>query len=300
MYNDQQQQQNAASSKLLRAFVTGYSPHKFTLEELHSELISRYPYISDVVMPQNNKHWKGYAFVDFDIRPDFLSFIREKRIRLQRLEMNLVIKAHKEGKVLQKFIKDVNKRKVCVDHIPSNWDDIKLEEFFLRYGKVENAYVERKLGQVQDHLKGMVIFCAKRCAVECSSLQKIEVAPGVEVKVSLFLQKKGTKDSIGLENRQGKNMRPIGHKQREALSPRIAHQHLNNREHGENRLEIIRGEQEADRRPKRFESEDNFHSYKPTSKNYFRASYLDFKAHVCQFDNICFNVSRRRKNRVWY
>lgn len=296
--NTNTQNQPSSASKLLRAFVTGYSPHKFTLEELHSELTSRFPYISDVVMPQqNNSFWKGYAFVDFETRTDFLAFIREKRVRIQRFEMNLVIKAHKEGKVLQKFIKDVNKRKVCVTGIPNYWDDLKLEDFFLQYGKVENAYVERRIGHEQNHLSGLVIFCAKRCAVECSLKRKIEADAGVQLSVSLYLQKDQSPRDRDVGNHQQKNEGKINNK---IGSPRILprgnsqiKKDLGNNQHQGS------GDLPSGKESIGLESQADSHGLKPTSKNYFRVNYLDFKAHVCQFDNIRFNVKGRKSSYWW-
>lgn len=271
---------SAQSDKMLRAFVTGYSPHKFTMEALYSELSKVFPYIADVVMPLNAQIWKGYAFVDFDSRDDFLSFIRQKRVRLDAFEMNLVIKAHKEGKVLQKFIKDVNKRKVCIKEIPTSWDDIRLEQFFLKFGKVENAYVEKKLGQEQRSYKGMVIFCAKRCAVECSSLKSVVTEEGHQLKVSLFVESKSSKEST--EQRQ-KTMESPGNQQRtEEKFQNMKKKESNN---SQKFLKIT-----SDR-------EEDFHQVKPTSKVFFRVNYLDIKAHVCCFDNIRFNYSTGRNRR---
>lgn len=96
-------------TNILRAFITGYTPLRLTPQSLSKSLTRRYPFIKTVKFPNNNKPWQGYAFVDFEEKPDFLTFIKEKRIRLEEFSMNLVIKPHKQGKALKRRLKDIKK-----------------------------------------------------------------------------------------------------------------------------------------------------------------------------------------------
>lgn len=273
--------------KPLRAFVTGYSAHKFSLEELTSELTSRYPFISRVFMPQKAFHWKGFAFVDFETRPEFLTFIRQKRVRVERFEMNLVIKAYKEGKVLQKFVKDVNKRKVCIKGIPRDWDDLKLEEAFLRFGKVENAYVERRLGQQEELLKGMVIFCAKRCAVECSSLQEMEVGHKVKLQLELFIRRKEA--ALTKQRTNGNESKEDAG---QGFRIPLKNTHVDSFRNGGKKGMALASHDHSPRAKEWVRKPDEV---RPTSGKYFKNGAENFQNHSEFQGNIRLNFARRRK-----
>lgn len=160
-------------SRPLRAFVSGYTVESMTSLDLEKALKSRYPAIKEVKFPSRVKHWSGFAFVDFKIREDFLNFVAEKRVRLPEFSMNLLIKPHKQGKALKRYLKDIKRRKLRVTNIPSTWDDERLEAAFIRFGSVENCYVERIKSSdswqedSDDSLAGTVIFFRRISASEC-------------------------------------------------------------------------------------------------------------------------------------
>lgn len=169
-----------------RAFISGYTPLQFTIQELHNVLKSQYPYIKKVTMPYKSKIWQGYGFVDFKDKDDFLKFLKLKRIRVQEFEMNLVIKPQKLGRALKNFIKDFKKRRVLVKGIPNWWDDFKLEEYFAQFGKLENAYVIRNGDQESSFTEGMVAFLAKKDAVKCYEHERICLGDGLWLQVEHF------------------------------------------------------------------------------------------------------------------
>lgn len=92
--------------------------------------------------------------------------------------MNLVIRAHKTGKSLKKYQKDYIRRKISISGIPKSWGDKDLEEFFLDYGKIENAYVMKKTREDQELLNGVVIFSAKKNAKKCCEMKQIKTQFG--------------------------------------------------------------------------------------------------------------------------
>lgn len=274
---------NNKQKKMLRAFVTGYSPHKFSLDVLSSELKSRFPFISKISMPQKSSYWKGFAFLDFNSRTDFLTFIREKRIRIGSLEMNLVIKAFKEGKVLQKFVKDVNRRKMHVRGIPPNWNDIKLEQFFVKFGKVENAYVQRKYGEDEELLNGMVIFSAKRSAVECSSLREIEVDQKVHLTLELVVSR--NKDGISSQRANALNelVASLG---KQSLEIPVGTYPRGKNDNGKEEPR-----KSYDQSPKQKTKTRGHHHLKPSSRNYFiKSNCKKFRNHKEHRQNIRFNL----------
>lgn len=122
--------QNINQKRPLTAFISGCSPKNLTEYQLRSSLNSLFPFKMKISIPKNSRYWKGFGFVDFSIREEFMRFINKKRIRLKEFEMNLVIKAHKEGKRLKKYQKNFQKRKLQVRGIPKNWNDLDLEIFF--------------------------------------------------------------------------------------------------------------------------------------------------------------------------
>lgn len=157
----------------LRAFVTGYTSQRVKESEFSAEVKQLYPHITQIKYPSKN-YWKGYAFIDFNSRPEFLNFVNEKRVRLEKFEMNLVIKPHKQGKALKRALKDLKKRKLEIEGIPSNWDDQRLETAFLEFGLLENCYVKKEAQSENEFSNsGIVIFRKRKDALKCFLKQKI-------------------------------------------------------------------------------------------------------------------------------
>lgn len=176
--------QKPQGSTKLRAFITGYSPVLVSQITLEKSLKSRFPAISKVHLPNKLGEWKGYAFVDFEDRHLFLEFVKMKRIRLPEFSMNLIIKPHKEGKVLKKYQKNLEKRKVKVTGIPPNWNDFDLELCFINKSKIENAYVIKNLSSPQDNLEGILVFSTKKLAREWCNKETLELDFGVKLKMN--------------------------------------------------------------------------------------------------------------------
>lgn len=161
------------NSKLLRAFLTGYSPIPITEQTFSRILKSRFPKIQSVNFPGNKGTWQGFAFADFAKKEDFLEFLKVKRSRLEEYSMNLVIKPHKTGKALKRYLKDVKKRKIEVSNIPFSWGDEKLETLFSQFGVIENCYIEKdmKFGKVN----GVVFFKNRKSANICKKKRSIHI-----------------------------------------------------------------------------------------------------------------------------
>lgn len=170
-----------------KAFVSGYTPTRFTVQELSRVLKSDYPFISKVTMPYKSKTWQGFAFVEFKGKEDFLKFLKLKRIRLPEFEMNLVIRPQKQGRALKNFVKDFKKRRVFVEGIPNGWTDFDLEGFFQKFGKLENAYViKSQKGEEGESSEGVVAYMAKKDAVRCYKQERIDSGEGSWLRVEHF------------------------------------------------------------------------------------------------------------------
>lgn len=232
---------NSTAKCTNKAFVSGYAPCQFTIEELFKVLKSKYPFIRNINMPYKSKTWQGYAFVEFKDKDDFLKL---KRIRLLEFEMNLVIKPQKLGRALKNFIKDFKKRRVLVKNIPVSWDDFKLEEFFKRYGKLENAYVIRSHDSEAEFTEGMVAFLAKKDAVRCYEQEKIAIENGHWIEVEHF-QGKDTHHHQPINSQTHQKKNEVGHN-----------------------LKVSSGHHSAPKSPERQDYSETIHCSVPTEKRY--------------------------------
>lgn len=162
----------------LKAFISGYTSKNLTKAQILKKLKKEFPEIQNINFPKIGALWQGYAFVDFQIKEDFFKFIKLKRIRIKEFEMNLVIKPVKLGKALKKHLKDLKKRKLRIQNIPVNWDDIILENFFSKIGDIENCYV------ISPKREGIVIFKGRKDAKQSYELGKISVEGNLTLEVS--------------------------------------------------------------------------------------------------------------------
>lgn len=263
---------NTKPERPLRAFLSGHSPNQLNLSQLTGALSKRFKYEMEVSLPKSFKIWKGFAFVDFKDREEFLSFIRERRIRLQEFEMNLVIKAYKEGKRLRRYNKDFRKRKLEVENIPRCWGDHELEAYFEKFGRLENAYVvSNKINQNLDKT-GVLIFTAKKAAKQCLKHNFFE-AGGVRIRV-FSSWKNGEEKIQQVENQQGdQNLMEDERERIQSQDERF----------GGSRQEFLYSSV--------FDYELARHQLKPTLKSYFDAS--SSKKADLYAKNLRINVSQR-------
>lgn len=166
------------NSMLLRVFLTGYSPSKISEESFSETLKSHFPEITIVNFPGNKEFWQGFAFADFSKKEDFHNFLKLKNIRLEEFSMNLVIKPHKTGKALKRYLKDVKKRKIEVEKLPDFWEEKNLEDEFSKYGKIENCYIERINGDSHKKFKGVVFFKNRKSATEVRAKGYLRIEGG--------------------------------------------------------------------------------------------------------------------------
>lgn len=268
-------------SRPLKAFVSGYSPIKFTESELSSCLSRIFPFEMKISMPSKNSYWKGYAFVDFSNREEFLAFVRKRRIRLDEFEMNLVLKAFKDGKQLRKNNKDLLKRTLEISNIPSRWDDLTLEAYFGGYGKMENAYVKRSWKSDSEQRIGVLVFSSKKVAKSVAIRKCFEV-DGQKLEVFAKESQRSQKaDNGGIKKNNTK--------------PKIAVQKSGNID---NKL-IIEDVEEIEKRNSKlknlisFDYELAYHQLKPTSNCYFIESRPEWEEKE-RFCNLRLNYSLKK------
>lgn len=191
-YHHRQNNQNKGSSSKAppayahRSFISGYTPHQMTLKQLTNSLKKHFPHIDNVTMPYRSKMWQGYGFAEFSNKDDFLKFLKLKRLRLEKYEMNLVIKPQKKGRALKNFIKDFKKRRVLVNGVPGSWTDRDLEDFFLQFGKLENAYILKNDDPASFNSEGIVAFLAKKDAIRCYEQEELTLPGGHVIYVEHY------------------------------------------------------------------------------------------------------------------
>lgn len=149
----------------LKAFVNGYTACKVKESDFTAALRKYYPSFACVVFP-GKKIWQGYGFIKFDSEMSYLNFIKQKKIRLPEFNMNLIIQPYKEGKELKKSLKECKKRRMRIERIPEDWDEEKLDNFFRKFGPLENSFIKRK--RATEHLREAIIMFKKRkAALKC-------------------------------------------------------------------------------------------------------------------------------------
>lgn len=312
--NIKNQVEEEEEERPLKAFITGYTSKPLKLTQLRKILISKYPKISEITMPKSsNKIWKGYAFVHFTTRPDFLDFIHLKRIRLEEFEMNIVIKAYKTGKLLKKYQKDIARRKVLVRNIPKYWDDQILENFFTeRIGNLENAFITNTNSKRKFNI-GYIIFYAKKHAKKCCEEKEFQLEDQhgeklvVEYADEKVQEKKGNNQNTRDSERNGEELqgtssiggeRRYREEQSSQLYPTIGN--------------FIRGGRREERDRERFsqwgnnmynprlsylqriDEENQCHEITPTSKKYFQYNFE--RDNFCDYFEQNFRINLPKRN----
>lgn len=252
-----------------KAFVTGYSKQKFLFARFEEIMTAKFPSITTLTSPNKREFWSGFAFLTFKNEEIYRQLLKEKKIKVEELEMTLIFNEHKQGQELDHFLENVKKRKIKVDKIPLTWDDKKLEEYFEQFSPVETAFVFKKVRKKQKFHQGMVTFFNIEDAVNIEELEKFEV-PGekrvMKVKRVINLKKK-QKGSLAQE-KEGQR------KQRIKGNPRAGeHQSFYVRRSS------IRGDIRLQKFYYRFKKDElleNEHQIKPTSRAYFcsRPAYM--------------------------
>lgn len=253
---------HAKKERPLKAFLFGYSKKNFTESQLSRSLDRVFPLIKMVVrIPTKEQKWKGYAFVDFTNRGDFLSFVRKRRIRLPEFDMNLVLKPYKSGKALKIYNKDFKKRRIEVKNIPEIWDDFMLEAFFEQFGQIENAFVKDSgMGEKI----GIIIFSAKRTARSCIKKKWFQVE-GRKIEVCLF----------------EKNI-DLGSEKKQKKSGITGDGNMVSRKK--------RGIRKIFLGPKNFDDVVSYHQITPVSRSYFK--FNRFSGREGCYDNLRINQSK--------
>lgn len=172
---------NEKKNSLLRVFLSGYTPSPIPEATFSKAVIKKYPKIKSVNYPNKKEKWTGFAFADFDLREEFLEFVKLGKIVLEELDMVLIVKPHKTGKALKRYLKDVKKRKIEVINIPDNWNSENLENFFSEFGEIENCYIEKNDRNLPN--KAVVSFMLKEIAKNCKIIGKFDIGNGIFLEI---------------------------------------------------------------------------------------------------------------------
>ena len=126
-------------------FTTAYTPSSTPSEEIIQGIRYQLGGVDfDVSLPAGRRFedpWDGHCTLKFKNQADFLSCVRRRRLKLNRLGLTVLLRAFKRGKALRKHLKDRSRRKLILLNVPDQWDNHTLVRALERFGKVESAFI---------------------------------------------------------------------------------------------------------------------------------------------------------------
>lgn len=158
------------SENILKAFLTGIDPST-PHNTLSTFLSSKIEGVTAVKTDLRKR--QGYVFVHFEEEQKLKNFLKIKTLMFGKRK--LTIKPYLKGDALRKFKQDLLDRRLFVKHLPSNWRDSDLENFFKKFGEIDSAYIVYDKITNNSRQFGYVMTETQELAEKIHKMKEIEV-----------------------------------------------------------------------------------------------------------------------------
>ena len=189
---------NRPKKRSFQVFLTGLSG-RIRQRQLLKHLKAIDPDVKSVALPKRAS--TGYAFVTLKDEKSMKNLLSKKSILFKGRELQVKEYA-RDKEELTKARKETNGRRVFVSNIPNSVEDVELKNEFLRFGKVDEAYLIRDRGSGRGRRFGYVLFGDSELAEMVASLKKVFLR-GKRKEVSVKMHRPREAKSGGDEGSEG-------------------------------------------------------------------------------------------------